>query len=69
MPYPPTEIVETIDAISEQYDELLNRRIDLLVELDDIGKQMDQMLLTIARLQDDGDDPSEDEPCQSNESA
>jgi hypothetical protein len=48
----PSTAQDAADALNELYNELMQKRIDLLLELDKIGREMDRLQLAIARIEE-----------------
>lgn len=61
MATPPTNSEDAADYLDDVYNELLNKRVALLKQLDDNHKQMDDILLEISRLENAEDEPKKSE--------
>lgn len=60
----PTNSEDAADYLDDVYNELLNKRVVLLKQLDDNHKQMDDILLEISRLENAEDEPKKPEATQ-----
>jgi hypothetical protein len=56
---------EATGYLNDIYNELLQKRVNLLQELDDIRREMDDILLSIRRIEDQ----DEEDSCPTSESA
>ncbi len=48
----PSTAQEAADGLNELYNELMQKRIDLLLELDKLTKEMDRLQIAIARIEE-----------------
>lgn len=53
----PSTNQDAADHLDSVYNELLNKRVALLKQLDDNRRQMDDILLEVARLEDSEGEP------------
>ncbi len=62
IPIPPqSDNMEAADYLNTVYNNLMNKRVDLLIELDDNRRAMDDISLQIVRLEDAEDEPKKPE--------